>query len=62
VIEQLVEDGALRFEVQVEGAARDVGAFDEVVDAGVVIALLREDPPRHRQHGGASRLAQEPRS
>ena len=58
LIEQLVEDGALRLEVEIEGPARDVGALDEVVDARRVVALLREDPAGHGQDGSAARLAQ----
>ncbi len=57
-VQQLVEDGPLGFEVEIERSPRDVGRLDDVVDAGGVIPLLGEDPARHRQHAGTSRLAQ----
>ena len=40
------EDLLLAVEVEVEGAARDAGARDDVADAGVPVALAGEDPGR----------------
>src|SRR5690606_33623372 len=56
-IEQLVEDGVLAVEIDVEGAARDARRFDDVADAGVVIALVAEDGEGRVEDGAAAPLA-----
>jgi hypothetical protein len=45
-IDDFVEDGALVFEVKVEGAASDPSGGDDLVDLRVVVAAPREDVAR----------------
>ena len=48
-IDELLEDRSFVLEIQVERAAGDLGAGHDVVDAGVVVALLGEHLGGHRK-------------
>jgi len=56
-IEELDEDRALALEVEIERAARHARGGDEIADAGLVVAALREDAQRDVEELAAALVA-----